>query len=75
VKHFFGRTCANFFLFFFGLVVAQIDPAFFGQLGAADIVYNSRRIGVLGVVHPEVLKNYKINMPVGALELNIEEFL
>ena len=56
-------------------IAARADPAFFGQLGAADIVYNGKRVGVLGVVHPEVLKNYKIALPVGALELNVEEFL
>jgi len=36
------------------------DPAFFGALGAADIVFEGKRIGVMGVVHPEVLSNYQL---------------
>lgn len=41
------------------------DPAFFGELGAADIIFRGRRVGVLGVVHPEVLQNYDLKKPVG----------
>eukprot|EP00730_Choanoeca_flexa_P000036 TRINITY_DN10015_c0_g1_i3.p1 TRINITY_DN10015_c0_g1~~TRINITY_DN10015_c0_g1_i3.p1 ORF type:complete len:601 (+),score=182.76 TRINITY_DN10015_c0_g1_i3:1352-3154(+) len=51
------------------------DPAFFGQLGAADIIYKGLRVGVLGVVHPEVLSNYGLKMVAGALELDLEFFV
>eukprot|EP00052_Salpingoeca_macrocollata_P035313 m.14262 g.14262 ORF g.14262 m.14262 type:complete len:606 (+) comp7821_c0_seq1:917-2734(+) len=54
---------------------ASQDPAFFGELGAADIFYKGQRVGVLGVVHPEVLANYELKAPCSALELDIEPFL
>ena len=37
----------------------------FGQLGAADVIFKGRRVGVVGVVHPEVLQNYDLKKPVG----------
>lgn len=51
------------------------DPAFFGALGAADVYCYGKRIGVYGVVHPEVLQNYGLKLPCGALELDIECFV
>ena len=51
------------------------DPAFFSDLGAADIFYKGARIGVFGVVHPEVLSNFGIKNPCGALELDLGAFL
>eukprot|EP00038_Savillea_parva_P008249 m.175668 g.175668 ORF g.175668 m.175668 type:complete len:603 (-) comp14035_c0_seq1:86-1894(-) len=56
-------------------VVESTDPAFFGDLGAADVICFGKRIGVFGVVHPEVLKNYSIPFPCGALEFDLEPFV
>jgi phenylalanyl-tRNA synthetase beta chain len=39
------------------------------------IIVNDKQIGIIGEVHPRVLKNWNINMPVVALELNIESLL
>ena len=47
------------------IISSRSDPAFFGAIGAADIVYRKRRVGVFGVVHPEVLEYYKIKSPCG----------
>ena len=44
-----------------------LDPAFFDKLGAADIILDGRRVGVIGVVHPEVLSNFGLKNPCGAL--------
>lgn len=54
---------------------ASMDPAFFSGLGAADIIVGGRRVGVCGVVHPEVLANYNIKYPCGALEMDLKPFL
>ena len=51
------------------------DPAFFGDLLAADIFYAGRRVGVFGVVHPEVVTAFGIKIPCAACELDIEPFL
>jgi phenylalanyl-tRNA synthetase beta chain len=32
-------------------------------------------LGVLGVLHPEVLAKFELNLPCCALELNIEHFV
>lgn len=45
----------------------------FGQLGAADVIFQGRRVGVIGVVHPEVLQNYELKKPVGELQKVGEE--
>jgi len=51
------------------------DPAFFADIAAADVIYRGKRIGVMGVIHPEVLENFNIKFPCGALELEVEELL
>ena len=42
---------------------------------AAAIVYNGRKIGVYGEIHPQVLENYGITMPCTAAELDLEALL
>lgn len=50
------------------------DPAFFpGRY--AEVIANGRKVGHLGVLHPDVLTAFDLNLPVSALELNLEEFL
>jgi phenylalanyl-tRNA synthetase beta chain len=47
------------------------DPTFFpGQ--RADVFVDDKKVAVLGVVHPEVLKNYEIPYPCSALEIEID---
>ncbi|XP_022766428.1 phenylalanine--tRNA ligase beta subunit, cytoplasmic isoform X2 [Durio zibethinus] len=41
----------------------------------AKIIYKGRRIGIFGIVHPEVLNNFDIPDPCTFLELDIENFL
>lgn len=50
------------------------DPAFFSGR-CAEIIAKGRQIGVLGVLHPEVLTNFDLVMPCAAVEINIEPFL
>ncbi|KAL7749993.1 phenylalanine--tRNA ligase subunit beta [Sorochytrium milnesiophthora] len=40
----------------------------------ADIIYSGRVIGQFGILHPEVLENFKLGYPCTALEMNIEPF-
>eukprot|EP00927_Polykrikos_kofoidii_P045593 TRINITY_DN3962_c0_g2_i1.p1 TRINITY_DN3962_c0_g2~~TRINITY_DN3962_c0_g2_i1.p1 ORF type:complete len:633 (+),score=136.39 TRINITY_DN3962_c0_g2_i1:281-1900(+) len=57
-------------------IEASEDPSFFpGMQG--NIVCDGAVIGVVGVLHPEVVnsKGFDINMPTTAFELNIELFL
>merc|ERR1712142_152620 len=42
---------------------------------AAEVVYNGSVIGVMGVLHPDVLSKFEIVNPCAALEINVEHFL
>ncbi|VVC31688.1 Putative DNA-binding domain,B3/B4 tRNA-binding domain,Phenylalanyl-tRNA synthetase, B3/B4,Phenylalanyl- [Cinara cedri] len=41
----------------------------------AQIIYRGKVIGLMGVLHPEVITAYELNMPCSAFEINIEPFL
>lgn len=41
----------------------------------AEIIYNGLKVGTFGVLHPEVVTNFELNLPCSALEINIEPFL
>eukprot|EP00047_Mylnosiga_fluctuans_P004246 m.233425 g.233425 ORF g.233425 m.233425 type:complete len:608 (-) comp12514_c0_seq1:47-1870(-) len=56
-------------------LLPSADPAFFSEVGAADIIVGGKRLGVVGVVHPEVLAHYELRNPCSALELELEAFL
>jgi len=40
-----------------------------------DIYVNGKKVGEIGEIHPEVLVNFKLEFPVSALEINLEELL
>ncbi|MCA9487969.1 MAG: phenylalanine--tRNA ligase subunit beta [Nanoarchaeota archaeon] len=42
-----------------------------GRVG--EIIFNGNKIGHLGEVHPKILKNWKIKMPVSILEIDLGE--
>jgi len=50
------------------------DPAYFPGR-AADIVAYGQVVGSLGVLHPDVITAFDLNLPCSALEINIEPFL
>ncbi|TGZ55489.1 hypothetical protein CRM22_010398 [Opisthorchis felineus] len=55
---------------------ATEDPTYFSGR-CADVVLSPGRhvIGRLGVLHPDVLRNFDLTMPCSALDLNLEVFL
>ena len=58
-----------------GYFIKQGDnPAFFPGR-AADIVAHGQVVGSLGVLHPEVITAFDLNLPCSGLEINIEPFL
>jgi len=50
------------------------DPCFFTGM-CADVLVNGQKIGVMGALHPIVLKNFDITYPASLLEIDIECFL
>eukprot|EP00741_Cyanophora_paradoxa_P022514 tig00021464_g21740.t1 len=41
----------------------------------ASVMYKGKCIGVLGVIHPDVVKAFELTFPASAIELDIEPFL
>lgn len=41
----------------------------------ACLVVNGKRLGVFGEIHPQVLKNWRIKMPLACLELDVDELI
>jgi len=39
----------------------------------AEIILDNKAIGAFGEIHPKILKNWKVKMPVALLELDLEE--
>ena len=50
------------------------DPSYFPGR-CAEVHYHGKRIGVFGIVHPDVSKNFELAGVVSALELELEPFL
>jgi len=48
-------------------------PNYFIDGRTAEIKFNNKLIGFLGEIHPKILKNWKIKMPVSVFEINLEE--
>lgn len=45
------------------------DKKYFPKRGA-DVMLKGKKIGTIGVLHPEVLKNFELKNPVSVLELD-----
>jgi phenylalanyl-tRNA synthetase beta chain len=39
----------------------------------AEILFKNKKIGFLGEIHPKILRNWKIRMPVALLEMDFDE--
>lgn len=50
---------------------ASENPSFLSQL-QAEIFFNDQKIGILGIIHPEICRLYEWNHPISLLEINLE---
>uniref|UniRef100_A0A1B6DE20 Phenylalanine--tRNA ligase beta subunit n=1 Tax=Clastoptera arizonana TaxID=38151 RepID=A0A1B6DE20_9HEMI len=50
------------------------DTTYFPQR-CAEIVFNGKVIGTMGVLHPDVITKFDLTLPCSALEINIEPFV
>ena len=48
-------------------------PNYFIDGRVVDIILNNKKIGFLGEVHPRILRNWRIKMPVSLFEISLEE--
>ncbi len=51
------------------------SPGYFIKGRVAEILFKDQSIGFLGEIHPKILKNWKIRMPVALFEINVEKML
>ena len=49
------------------------EPSHMIKGRVAEIYYEGNSIGFMGEVHPKILKNWRIKMPVTILEINLEK--
>ncbi|KAK2726545.1 phenylalanine--tRNA ligase beta subunit-like [Artemia franciscana] len=50
------------------------DPTYFSGF-CANVIVRGQHIGLVGVLHPEVIERFGLKMPAAALEINIEPFV
>ena len=55
-------------------IKAYDNPTFFTGR-CAEVIANGKSIGTMGILHPEAVTNFDLNLPCSALEINIEPFL
>ncbi|XP_014256181.1 phenylalanine--tRNA ligase beta subunit [Cimex lectularius] len=58
-----------------GYYLNGIDDETFFPKRCAQVLLNGKPIGILGVLHPEVIKGFELKFPCSALELNVELFV
>jgi len=58
-----------------GYFVKPIENGTFFPKRCANIYFNGKVIGIMGIVHPQVLENFEIPYPTSILEINVEPFL
>lgn len=58
-----------------GYSLKHIDDATFMPGRCAAVTLRSEVIGTVGVLHPDVIKAFELNLPLCALEINIERFV
>lgn len=58
-----------------GYTLKHIDDATFMPGRCAAITVNNKVIGTVGVLHPDVIKAFELNLPCCALEINLEPFV
>ena len=53
-------------------IVLSDHPTFLENM-QVEVSFKGENIGYMGIVHPEVLKNFKIKYPVCALEIHLDK--
>mgnify|MGYP000892797077 CR=1 FL=1 len=57
-----------------GYYIKAVDDASYLPGRCAAVICNRERIGLLGILHPEVLTSFELNHPSSALEISVERF-
>jgi phenylalanyl-tRNA synthetase beta chain len=52
---------------------SETPPSHLIEGRTASVMFDEKEIGIIGEIHPKILKNWKIKMPVAILELELKE--
>merc|ERR1712002_67502 len=58
-----------------GYYLKPIEESTFLSGRSAEVIVNGKSIGKLGVLHPDVIKMFDLNLPCAIVELNIEKLV
>ncbi|KAK7601663.1 hypothetical protein V9T40_009104 [Parthenolecanium corni] len=58
-----------------GYCIRPLEDSTFFPERCAEILYKTKRIGILGILHPDVLAEFDLSLPSSCLELSIEPFV
>uniref|UniRef100_A0A7S4CJL3 phenylalanine--tRNA ligase n=1 Tax=Eutreptiella gymnastica TaxID=73025 RepID=A0A7S4CJL3_9EUGL len=58
-----------------GYRIAPSEDAAFFPGRQAEVFVKGQKVGIFGIIHPQVLKAFGVGMPVTAMELNLEPFV
>ncbi|XP_054717836.1 LOW QUALITY PROTEIN: phenylalanine--tRNA ligase beta subunit-like [Uloborus diversus] len=58
-----------------GYCIKACDNSMFFPGRCADILVSNKKIGTLGVLHPESILNFDLNLPCSVVEISIEPFV
>lgn len=58
-----------------GYYITPVESPTFFPKRCADIILDGKRIGTMGIIHPDVLTRFELPFPVSLLELNVETLL
>ncbi|XP_065221867.1 phenylalanine--tRNA ligase beta subunit [Planococcus citri] len=58
-----------------GYTIRSAEDSTFFPERCADILYKGEKIGVMGILHPEVVTEFVLALPCSCLEFNIEPFV
>jgi len=57
----------------FEIIEEKVASPFFIEGRSGDILFDGEKIGMIGEIHPKILKNWKIKMPVSLFEIKLEK--
>ena len=66
--------------FFFRMIDVSISfrepsefPHYFIPGRVSEIIFDNNRIGFIGEIHPKIINNWKLRMPIALFEINLEK--
>jgi phenylalanyl-tRNA synthetase beta chain len=53
----------------------EVENEFLIEGRTGEIIINDKRYGLIGEVHPELIRSFKLEMPISAIQINLSELI